>query len=108
RSAVIRDCKLHAADNRIPISRGQLHRKNVSERTILVPAAREGIAAAHHEETAAAVAHEVNDVLELILREERGLDTAEDQAFVGKQFVLLLRETFRQHLFFVDALVIEL
>src|SRR5206468_7972656 len=60
-----------SADHRVSITGRQLHGQDVGDRTILITAARKRIASAHHQVSAAAVADEIDDVLELIRSEER-------------------------------------
>src|SRR5213594_2059851 len=108
RLAIWRNRQLEAPDDGDTILLRHLHRENVGDRTILITAADKGIPAAHHEISAAAVADEIHDHLELILRKEGGLDTAENQALVLEQLFAFFGKAFSQHFFFVDALAIEL
>src|SRR5437879_8008907 len=108
RAAVVGNRKLQLADNGSAIRGGQLNRQNIGDRTILIPAAGKGIAAAHHQVTSAAVTDKVDDHLELILREESGFDAAEDQTFVTEQLLAFGRKTLGEHFFLVDALTIKL
>src|SRR5262249_10573507 len=107
-SSILRNTPLQTADNLAAIRRRQLDWKNVRNGTVFVSAACEGIATTHHQVTATAVADEVDDILKLVLRKEGGLDAAKDQTLERKQFLFFLRKALRQHLFFVDALAIEL
>src|SRR5262249_15051128 len=81
RTSVIGDQSLESSNNRSPITRRQLHWKDVSEQAVLVAAAGKGISAAHHHKAAAAIADEVDDILELVLIKEGRFNAAEDQTF---------------------------
>src|SRR5690606_12728593 len=66
--------------------------QHVGDGRARVPTLGQRAPAAQHEQPAAALVHEVRDHLELVVREERGLDAAQDQSPVLEQLLARARE----------------